>query len=146
MVGKRLFIRERYRPAIHSDAKPIRLLVFELPVSVEKSIYDPKSRSDGFRVLVMQYWPRGVKKTKVDVWFKDLGTDKQLIKSWKKGRVSWVEFRKRYLASLKDLRRQEIIRDLVKRARTQEIMLLCACRDPQTCHRILLKEEIEKLV
>lgn len=115
-----------------------------MAIYVEKSIYDPKSRDDGLRVLVMRYWPRGIKKVKVDVWFKDLGTSKELIRAWKTGRVTWSEFRKRYISDLKDEQKQAIIRDLANRAKTGKITLLCGCRDPKTCHRTILKEQIEK--
>jgi uncharacterized protein YeaO (DUF488 family) len=115
-----------------------------LTIYVEKSIYDPKSREDGLRVLVMRYWPRGIKKVKVDVWFKDLGTNKELIRAWKSGKVTWSKFRKRYIADLKNEQKQAIIRDLAKRSKTAKITLLCGCRDAKTCHRTILREQIEE--
>jgi uncharacterized protein YeaO (DUF488 family) len=60
-----------------------------MAIAIQKTIYDPKSKDDGFRVLVMQYWPRGVRKQKVDVWYRDLGTSKELIKAWKAGTITW---------------------------------------------------------
>lgn len=117
-----------------------------MSILVQKSIYDPKSKNDGFRVLVMQYWPRGVKKQKIDAWYKDLGTGKELIKAWKGGKMTWLQFKKRYIADLKDdQNKQQLIRQLAQRARIQKITLLCGCRDPNRCHRIILKEEIMKV-
>src|SRR5208282_1494643 len=116
-----------------------------MTISIQKSIYDPKSREDGYRVLVMQYWPRGVKKDKVDVWFRELGTSKELIKAWKTGKVSWPEFKRRYTADLKQDGKRDLIRELTKRARTEKITLLCGCHDANRCHRIILKEQIEHL-
>lgn len=113
-------------------------------ISIQKSIYDPKSKNDGFRVLITQYWPRGVKKEKTDVWFRQLGTSKELIKAWKSGKVTWPEFKKRYITDLKDKDKQLIIRDLAKRAKKEKITLLCGCRDANSCHRSILKEQIEK--
>ena len=113
-------------------------------ISVEKSIYDPKSKDDGFRVLVMQYWPRGIKKEKVDAWFKDLGTSKELIKAWKTGKVTWPRLKMKYLSDLKEERKQALIHELAKRARKEKITLLCGCRDPNRCHRSILKEQIER--
>ena len=92
----------------------------------------------------MQYWPRGVKKEKVDTWLKELGTSRELIKAWKAGKVTWPDFKKRYIADLQDKEKQAIIRDLAKRAQKEKITLLCGCRDPNMCHRIILKEQIEK--
>ena len=115
-----------------------------MAVSVQKSVYDPKAKDDGLRVLVMQYWPRGVKREKIDVWYRELGTSKELIKAWKAGRVTWPQFRKRYLVDLKEERKQVLIRELANRAKKEKITLLCGCRNPNACHRILLKEEIER--
>jgi uncharacterized protein YeaO (DUF488 family) len=115
-----------------------------LTISVQKSVYDVKSKDDGFRVLVMRYWPRGVKKEKVDVWYKDLGTSKELIKAWKAGKITWPELKKQYLVDLRDESKQALVHDLAKRAKKEKITLLCGCRDPNTCHRIILKAQIEK--
>ena len=112
-------------------------------ISVQKSIYDPKSRDDGFRVLVMRYWPRGVKKG-VDVWFKELGTSKDLIKAWKAGKVTWLQFKKRYIADLKEERKLVFVHELARLAKKEKITLLCSCRDPNNCHRSILKEQIER--
>jgi len=112
--------------------------------SVQKSVYDPKSKDDGVRVLVMQYWPRGVKKEKVDVWFRELGTSKELIKAWKTGKISWSEFKKRYVADLEDAKKQAVIHHLADRARKGKVTLLCGCIDPTKCHRSILKEQIER--
>jgi len=116
-----------------------------LPISVEKCIYDPKSQDDGVRVLVMRFWPRGIKKDKVDLWYREVGTSKDLIKVWKAGKITWPEFRKQYIADLKDEGKQKIIRELAERARTQKISLLCGCHEPETCHRTILKEQIERV-
>lgn len=114
-----------------------------MAISVQKSIYDLKSKDDGFRVFVMQYWPRGVKKEKIDAWYKDLGTSKELMKAWKAGKVTWHQFKMRYIADLKEKHKQTLAHELAKLAKEEKIMLLCGCRD-STCHRIILKEQIEK--
>ena len=115
----------------------------DLVVSIQKSIYDPKSKDDGLRVLVMRCWPRGVKKKRVDIWFKNLGTSKELIRVWKAGMITWAQFRSRYLAELKEEHKQALIRVLVARARKGKVTLLCGCRDPNRCHRMLLREQIQ---
>jgi len=61
-------------------------------ISIQKSIYDPKSKNDGLRVLITQYWSRGVKKEMVNVWFKQLGTSNELIK----------EIRERHMARIQE--------------------------------------------
>jgi uncharacterized protein YeaO (DUF488 family) len=92
----------------------------------------------------MQYWPRGVKKEKVDAWYRELATSKELIKAWKAGKVTWPQFKRRYIADLQEQQKQTLIHELAKRSKREKITLLCGCRDPDTCHRSILKEQIEK--
>jgi len=91
-----------------------------MPIYIEKSIYDPKAKNDGFRLLVMQYWPRGVKKQKIDAWYRELGTSKELIKTWNAGKITWAEFKTRYLADLKDEHKQSLLHELAMRAKKRE--------------------------
>ena len=116
-----------------------------MEISVQKSVYDPKSKNDGFRVLVMQYWPRGVRKARVDAWYRELGTSRELIRAWKGGKITWPQLKRQYIADLNDERKRLLIRELARRSRTQKITLLCGCRDLNRCHRSILKEEIMKV-
>lgn len=106
-----------------------------------KSIYEPPAASDGFRVLVMHYWPRGVAKDKIDVWEKQLGTPPDLIKQWKAKEIEWSQFRQAYLHAMKN--QQEKIAMLAARARRQTVTLLCSCKDASHCHRTILAHVIK---
>jgi uncharacterized protein DUF488 len=66
-----------------------------------KRIYEPASRADGTRVLVMRLWPRGIRKSAVDLWLRDLGAELRNLRLWHAGQLSWPELRRRYLAGLK---------------------------------------------
>jgi uncharacterized protein YeaO (DUF488 family) len=105
-------------------------------------LYDKPEPSDGKRILVMRIWPRGISKDRIDVWMKDLGTEKELIKKWKSGKISWNEFSMQYRKSLKG--KEEILKELAKESQTKDITLLCTDRDAAHCHRTLLAEEIMK--
>ena len=70
-------------------------------IRIEKSVYDSKEASDGTRILVMTLWPRGVSKDKVDLWLKELGTPRELIRKYKSGEMTWPEYAKEYRRSLK---------------------------------------------
>ena len=110
-------------------------------VSVKtKRVYDPKAPGDGTRILVMRLWPRGIKKSHVDTWLKELGAEVPLIRAWKSGKfTSWTEFRRRYLAGLKKPAARAQLRELRGLARKGRVTLLCACPDESRCHRGLLK-------
>ncbi len=112
-------------------------------IKTEKTVYEPKEAKDGVRILVMRIWPRGISKDKVDEWQKELGTEPELIKKWKAGKISWDAFAKEYKESLKG--KEELLQKLAKEAKKHTLTLLCSCKDEKHCHRYLLKEAIEKL-
>jgi uncharacterized protein YeaO (DUF488 family) len=106
-----------------------------------KRVYDPPSRDDGERLLVMRLWPRGVRKDAVDAWQKELAPSVELLRDYQSGRVEWREFARRYRAEMRGQR--ELIAGLARRARRRTITLLCGCRDESRCHRTLLKKLVE---
>ncbi len=59
-----------------------------------KSIYEQASVNDGLRVLVMRYWPRGIRKEACGLWLKALGPSAGLIREWKDEAIDWAQFRK----------------------------------------------------
>ena len=111
-------------------------------IKTEKSIYDKPESSDGKRILVMRMWPRGISKDKIDVWMKELGTEKDLIKKWKSGKESLSHFSKEYKKRLRG--KEEALKALAKESQNSDITLLCTDRDAARCHRSLLAEEIRK--
>jgi uncharacterized protein YeaO (DUF488 family) len=110
-------------------------------IQTAKTVYEPPSKEDGKRILVMHIWPRGIAKTRVDTWFKELGTEEPLIKAWKSNQISWEAFRKSYLKSL--LGKEEKLEELAQEACHGPISLLCGCKDEHRCHRIILRELLE---
>jgi uncharacterized protein YeaO (DUF488 family) len=104
-----------------------------------RRVYDAPSPADGLRVLVMRLWPRGVSKSRVDLWLKDLGADRALLRDWKAGRVTWPVRRRRYLAGLERPEAQAALATLRGLARRQRVTILCACPDENRCHRGLLR-------
>jgi uncharacterized protein YeaO (DUF488 family) len=105
-----------------------------------RCVYEKPTDDEGHRVLVMRYWPRGVRRDAVDVWERDLGTQPDLIRAWKGGEVTWQEFAKRYRASVAPQKAK--IAELAERTKKETVTLLCSCRDESRCHRIVLKELI----
>ncbi len=110
-------------------------------IKIEKTVYSPKAKTDGKRILVMTLWPRGVSKDKVDEWVKELGTPRELIKKYKSGKMTWGEYSREYRKSLRG--KEELLRRLAAESKAGTITLLCTEKDPSTCHRSLLKQAIE---
>jgi len=103
-----------------------------------KRIYEPASRADGTRVLVMRLWPRGIRKSAVDIWLRDLGAELRNLRLWHAGRLSWPELRRRYLAGLKQPPAADALAELRALTRRGPVTLLCSCADPARCHRTIL--------
>ena len=113
-------------------------------LQVAKTVYDKAEESDGTRLLVMTFWPRGVKKEAVHEWLRGAGTSPLLISAWKSEELSWPEFRERYRSEMASPEKRALIKELAKRAKEETLTLLCSCRDANRCHRTVLKELIEE--
>lgn len=106
------------------------------------SIYDrgDASLEEGFRVLVMRHWPRGVRKERTDLWLKEAGPSRELLDTYNHAGLSWHEFAQRYQSEMLNERGDvlETIRQLEREHGV--ITLLCHERIPPSdhCHRELL--------
>ena len=116
-------------------------MVFDV-IRIEKSVYSPPEPADGKRILVMTLWPRGVSKEKVDVWMKELGTERTLIRKWKDGEIGWESFTKEYYKSLRG--KENLLKQLAEESKKGTITLLCTDRDEKHCHRSRWHRLIER--
>lgn len=108
-----------------------------------KSIYKPKEESDGIRILVTRFYPRGVKKDHFDQWVRDLAPSASLLKSYKLGDVNWKEFT---LSLLSELRGNAASLDIIYKLHGQSdnVTLLCYEKDGAPCHRHILRKVIQE--
>jgi uncharacterized protein YeaO (DUF488 family) len=109
---------------------------------------DPRESGDGTRILICRYRPRGLKKANEtwDEWVPHLGPSRELLADYHDEKVTWAQYRARYLKEMAGTRAEFFIRAIRQRASAGEkITLLCssACTDETHCHRSLLKELIE---
>ena len=105
---------------------------------VTKRIYDPATRADGHRVLIMRLWPRGIRKERVEVWLKELGPVRELLRAYLDGSLTWAQYVPRYLAGLERPEAQAAVAEVRRLATTGRVTLLCGCPDEARCHRSLL--------
>jgi uncharacterized protein YeaO (DUF488 family) len=109
----------------------------------DASIYDTLEADAGVRVLVMRYWPRGVKKERIDVWLRDAAPSVPLIKAYRHEDLPWSDFERRYRAEI-EAERPAVLDEL--RALEREhgtITLLCTERAGH-CHRTVLRELVSR--
>lgn len=78
-----------------------------------KRAYEPRSPSDGRRILVDRLWPRGLSKHDLEGvrWVRDVAPSAALRKWFGHKPERWGEFRRRYFGELRGNPAVETIRD-----------------------------------
>jgi uncharacterized protein YeaO (DUF488 family) len=91
-----------------------------------KRAYEKPGTEDGFRVLVDRLWPRGAKKTELqlDAWAKDVAPSTQLRKWFGHDPKRWIEFCKRYKLELKNPEVRATITRTIQAAQGRSVMTL----------------------
>lgn len=109
-----------------------------------KRVYEPCSADDGCRVLVDRLWPRGLKKSdvQIDVWLKDVSPSGELRRWFGHRPERWEAFQRDYR---QELRANEAVERLRQIARAGRLTLLYAARDDAHNHAIVLAEHLRKM-
>jgi uncharacterized protein YeaO (DUF488 family) len=96
-----------------------------------RRVYDETSAKDGKRVLVDRVWPRGMRKedAHLDEWLRDVAPSTELRKWYSHEPSRYAEFRRRYLAELRDLGHRQAVRHLRDLADHDKLTLLTATKD-----------------
>jgi uncharacterized protein YeaO (DUF488 family) len=105
---------------------------------VVKRIYEPATSQDGYRILVDRLWPRGIKKEAagIDTWLKEVAPSTELRTWFHGGEGSFADFKKKYLAELKQNPALKELKALVKE--NKKVTLLYAAKDEQQNHALIL--------
>ena len=112
-----------------------------------KSIYEKISSSDGTRVLVSRYYPRGVKKSHFDLWIRGASPEPKLLKEYKNDAINWREFARRFRKQLgSSPASKEAINELARLSCNGRITLLCYEKAGERCHREIVRRFIERKI
>lgn len=105
---------------------------------VVKRIYEPIAPKDGYRILVDRLWPRGIKKenAEIDSWLKEVAPSTELRKWFHGGEGNFAEFRKKYLAELKQNPALKELKALIKEKK--KVTLLYGAKNEAENHAIIL--------
>lgn len=108
-----------------------------------KRAYEKAEPHDGTRFLVDRLWPRGVKKTglQVDGWIKDVAPSDALRRWFGHGPEKWAEFRRRYFAELDS--HPEAWVQIRSTARRGPVTLVYSAHDTAHNNAVALKEYLE---
>ncbi|MFL5432698.1 MAG: DUF488 domain-containing protein [Myxococcales bacterium] len=111
-----------------------------------KRAYDPAGGDDGYRVLVERLWPRGVRKTdlQLDAWMKDIAPSHELRRWFGHDPARWSEFVTRYRRELREGPAAEALAELARRASVGMVTLVYSARDETHNSAVALRGEIER--
>lgn len=107
-----------------------------------KRVYEPAASGDGTRFLVERLWPRGVKKSalQMDAWLKDVAPSTELRQWFSHDPTKWSDFRERYFRELRANR--GAIEPIVTAARRGAVTLLYSSHDAEHNNAVALKDYI----
>lgn len=111
-----------------------------MPIKV-KRVYEKPERSDGKRILVDRLWPRGVKKTAIDVWIKDVAPSDALRNWFHHEEPKWSAFRSKYRREL--AANKDAVAALRKEAKGTATLLYGA-KDEKHNQAVVLAEYLKK--
>ncbi|WP_225850494.1 DUF488 domain-containing protein [Streptomyces sp. HPF1205] len=96
-----------------------------------RRVYEETSSREGRRVLVDRVWPRGMRKedAHLDEWLRDVAPSSELRKWYGHEPGRFTEFRRRYLAELRDADHREAADRLRELAAHDKLTLLTATKD-----------------
>ena len=121
-----------------------------MPILSSKHCREDPGPEDGTRILVMRFWPRGVRKDRFDDWYQHLAPSPRLLGKFRETIAdkalpkeerdkSWEQFVAAYRSEMSEQR--TAIDGLRRRHESGETLtLLCACHDPARCHRTVLAD------
>jgi uncharacterized protein YeaO (DUF488 family) len=105
-----------------------------------KRAYEKPQSRDGTRILVDRLWPRGLRKdeAKIDHWFKEIAPSTELRKWFGHDPGRWGEFRRRYVAELRERRAQ--LSEIRELAQHGTITLVYAAHDELHNDAVVLRQ------
>ncbi len=108
-----------------------------------KRIYDKPGIIDGKRILVDRLWPRGVKRSTVniDIWLKEVAPSDELRQWFNNSPDKWMEFKKKYK---KELDSSKAFIELVHITRVHDVTLLYAAKDEKHNNAVALAEFLKR--
>jgi uncharacterized protein YeaO (DUF488 family) len=105
-----------------------------------KRAYDAAGSDDGLRILIDRLWPRGLSKSTLglDSWVRHLSPSNALRKWYRHDPEKFAEFRRRYVAELKQ--HGEELAELRAAVKRRTVTLLTATKELELGHATVLRE------
>lgn len=105
-------------------------------------IYDLAEHESDQRILVDRLWPRGVAKSRIDHWSRELAPSDDLRRWYNHDPARWEAFRERYFAELDA--QPEAVEDLLRRLKQRPSLLLFASRERALNNAFALRDYLQQ--
>jgi|SRR6516165_5636835 uncharacterized protein YeaO (DUF488 family) len=108
-----------------------------------KRVYESAASDDGARILVERLWPRGIKKSalQIDAWLKDVAPTTNLRQWFAHDPEKWSGFRERYFRELRSNPRA--VEPIITAAKRGNVTLIYSSHDTEHNNAVALKDYIE---
>ena len=108
-----------------------------------KRAYETAVPEDGKRFLVDRFWPRGVRKEKlqVEAWLRKAAPSSELRRWFGHEPAKWEEFQRRYAAELKS--NAKIIAPLLEASKAGDVTLVFSAQDEEHNNALALKRYLD---
>lgn len=108
------------------------------------------TKNDGYLVIAMRFYPRGLKKELWDEYRSELAPQAELFKEWKEFEAEFgheAAFEKSDYESRFELSRRSLayLEELSKMSQEKNVYLICQCDLGERCHREMLLLMAQKL-
>ena len=109
-----------------------------------KRVYELPEPADGMRVLVERLWPRGVRRSilQMDAWLKDVAPSDALRRWINHDPAKWQVFQERYAAELDA--NTAAWQPLLQAAQTGTVTLLFSAHDVDHNNAVALRAYVER--
>ena len=112
-----------------------------------KRAYDEPAASDGFRVIVDKFWPRGVKKEELpyDEWAKEITPSDEARQDFDHDPAQFEDFRQQYSYELDHNEQADEFLALIKeKLEAGTVTFIYAAKDEQYNHAQVLRDWVQE--
>lgn len=93
-----------------------------------------------YRILIDRMWPRGIKKDRIDLWYKEIAPSKELVKEYHQTN-EFENFKEKYIKEL--YANGTIVNELIKIIKSKPCVLLYSSKKEEN-NSTILKEYLEQ--
>jgi len=104
-----------------------------------KRVYEQKTVTDGYRILVDRLWPRGIKHENITKWMKEIAPSQELREWYHHDPKRWNTFKQKYNKELHTKINADLVKKIIDISKKHNVTLLYASVSENNNALVLLK-------